>query len=452
MRKRSLRVLSSVKLTLALIILIAAASIIGTLIPQGRGGEFYAAKYGGLSPLLVRLQLTDLYHSVWYLGLLALFALNTAVCTLTRLPPKWKRVFNPRITSDEDSLRAFDPKARWGSSAVPGDTEISVEEALRRRGYRIRSYRDGDRLHLLARKRVAGRFGPDIVHSGLLVILAGGILSGLGGFRTEVALSEGETAPIPRAAFSLRLEEFTTEFHADGSVKDWKSTLTILEGGDAAATKTVEVNHPLTHRGFSFYQMSYGYDWGEARLEILVTNAVDPSFRRTVWLRPGERRPLDDGHNTEIGLLRFFPDFILDENNEPRNRSFQPNNPAGLVEGRRNGKRIFERWIFARYPDFGRSHGADEAGYALEFRGLDAPQYSVLEAARDPGVPLIWIGSLLLVAGLGLAFYWPSWEIRVIIATTRAQTAVSAGGTALRSRDRFAAEFNNFVAEVRRFT
>ena len=61
------------------------ASILGTLIPQGRAAEEYAARYGSLSGALIKLQLTSLYHSIWYLALLVLFALNIIVCTLDRL-------------------------------------------------------------------------------------------------------------------------------------------------------------------------------------------------------------------------------------------------------------------------------------------------------------------------------------------------------------------------------
>jgi cytochrome c biogenesis protein len=450
MPKKILRSLSSVKLAIVLLILLASASIVGTLIPQGRGAGQYAAEYGPLAPLVIRLGLTDLYHSVWYIGLLVLFASNTIVCTLTRLPPKWRKVTRPSVTATEETLSALEPRARWSSRSDPGEAENQLVNALENRGYKIRAARDGDRLHILARKRTAGRFGPDIVHAGLLVILSGGILSGLGGFRTELALSEGETVPVPRTSFSLRLDAFTTEYYQNGAVKDWKSVLTVIEGGDPVVTKTVEVNHPLAHKGFSFYQMGYGFEWDRSLFEILVKKKDDPAFRKTVHLKPGERLAVGDGKRTEIRLSRFLPDFVLDDRNVPRTRSLRPNNPAALVEEWRDGTKVFERWVFANFPDFDRTHGAEETGLALELKSLDAPQYSVLEGALDPGVPLIWLGSLLLMGGLGLAFYWPSREIRALVILSRGKAEISAGGVAVKSRDRFVAEFEALVTEVRR--
>jgi cytochrome c biogenesis protein len=452
MLKKTLRTLSSVKLAVVLIILVASASVVGTLIPQGLGSGQYAAKYGSFAPLLIRLQLTDLYHSGWFLGLLVLFALNMTVCTLTRFPRKWERLAHPRATTDESTLSALQPRARWRSLDAPLEAGDRLAKSLKVRGYKIRTSRGGDRVHLLARKRSLGRLGPDIVHLGLLVILAGGITSGLGGFRTEIVLSEGETASVPGASFSLRLDEFATEYYPGGTVKDWRSALTVFEGGGPVLAKTVEVNHPLAYGGFSFYQMGYGFDWDRARLEIRVTKKDDPSFRKILRLRPGERLPLDDGTQTEIGLLRFLPDFVLDDRNVPQTRSLQPDNPAALIEGWREGAKVFETWIFANYPDFGRTHGGEQSGLALEFSGLDAPQYSVLQGTRDPGVPLIWLGSLILMGGLGLAFYWPSWEIRTLIVSSQGKTEISAGGIAAKGRDRFGAEFEDLVKEVRRST
>ena len=82
-----LKFFSSVKLAIALIILITLASVLGTLIPQGRTEAEYAARYGGLAKPLIMFQLTRLYQSGWYLTLLLLFGLNTVVCTLSRLGP-----------------------------------------------------------------------------------------------------------------------------------------------------------------------------------------------------------------------------------------------------------------------------------------------------------------------------------------------------------------------------
>ena len=232
MRLRSVRTFfSSVKLAIVLFILVTLASIVGTLIPQGRDAAEYAARYGGLAKLLSAFQLTRLYSSGWFLALLFLFAVNTAVCTLTRLGPKRRKAFGPAGEADARAVAAMRVAARLRLPPPLDAARDRVAAALRARRYRLAASAAGGRAVLLARKRRLGHFGSDVVHLGLLVILAGGLTSGLAGRRSDLALAEGETAAVPGAAFSVRLDRFETEYYPGGGVKDWKSTVTVLEGG-----------------------------------------------------------------------------------------------------------------------------------------------------------------------------------------------------------------------------
>jgi len=449
--KAILRFFTSVRVAIILLIILALASILGTLIPQGRTLEEYTARYGGLSTLFIRLQLTELYHSVWYLGLLGLFALNIAVCTLDRLGPKLRRTFHPKIENDPKALAGMKIKDKIRLNDRPEVVKTKTEAALRSARYRIRSTADSEgRIHLLGRRRMDGLFGSDIVHLGLLVIIAGGIVTAFGGFRTNLNLNPGDVRDVPKAGFAVRLDKFEIEKYPDGSVKDWKSTLTVLENGVPTRTQIVEVNHPLVHRGFSFYQTAYGFNWDAPSLEIRVLMKSDPAFVKIFQTPLNRKEALGDKEKTEILVTRFIPDFVLGDNNQPETRSLEPNNPAALVEGWRGGEKVFDGWVFAAYPDFTQMHGGAASDLKIELRNFDAAQYSVLETAKDPGVSLIWLGCLLIMAGLFLAFYRPTWEIRVTIENVSGKTELAAGGLATKSRDLFEAEFAGLTARLRR--
>ncbi len=101
------RFFTSVKVAIVLLILLIGASIPGTLIPQQRSPEEYAARYGQLAGLFEGLQLTRLYSSFWFIALLSLFALNIIVCTLARLPAKLQRAFRPRFETEVRHLQAM---------------------------------------------------------------------------------------------------------------------------------------------------------------------------------------------------------------------------------------------------------------------------------------------------------------------------------------------------------
>jgi cytochrome c biogenesis protein len=443
---------SSVKLAIVLFILVTLASVLGTLIPQGRTAAEYAARYGRAAGPLASLQLTRLYQSGWYLALLLLFALNTIVCTLSRLGPKWRKAFGPASAKDAQALMAMKAKSRFRLALPMAAAKDKVAGVLRGERYRLTGSATETGAFILARKRRLGRFGSDIVHLGLLVILAGGLTSGLGGRRSDLALVEGQTADVPHETFQIRLDKFETEYYPQGAVKDWKSTITVLEGGRPLLTRVVEVNHPLTHRGVSFYQTSYGTDWDSAKLELEIKKLADASFSKIVAGKVGERLPVGDADVSHVVVRQFVSDFIIGEGNQIGSRSQEPRNPAALVEAWKGEERVFAGWIFAKYPDFGQGHGGSGNASALSFvlKSYAASTFSVLEAAQDPGANIIWLGCLLVTAGIFLAFYWPSREISVVLEEAQGKVELTAGGQAAKSRESFQAEFDRIFDRIRR--
>ena len=453
---------SSVKLAIVLIILLTLASILGTLVPQGRSAAEYAARYGGLSGLITGLRLTGLYQSPWYLALLLLFAANIVVCTVSRFRPKWRRAFRHVPDADAKTMAPMRASARFRLPPPLAAARDKVAGPLKARHYRLDGSAHDGKAVILARKRRLGWFGSDIAHLGLLVILAGGFTSGLGGRRADLALSEGQTADVPHAAFKVRLDKFETEYYPGGAVKDWKSTVTVVEAGAPVLTRVVEVNEPLTYRGVSFYQQSFGWDWSAARLVLDLRKPGDPAFSRAVALKVGERAAVDDPDVTHVAVRRFVPDFVIGEANRVQSRSDRPNNPAALVEAWKGEERVFAGWIFAKFPDFGQGHGTGvmpgkkpdaKAGapkLAVVLKDYAAAPYSVLEAAEDPGANLIWLGCILVTAGFFLAFYWPPREIRVDLEESQGRVDVAAGGHAAKSREAFQTEFDSIFEAIRR--
>ncbi len=447
--KSLLRFFTSVRVAITLLIILICASILGTLIPQGRSPQEYLVRYGQIASPLQWLRFTRLYHSVWYIAVLALFALNIIVCTLERLSSKFRRALRPKFETETKNLLSLKIKDRVKSAhPLAGAKESAVRE-LARHHYRPRVDEAEGRVLLVARKRVLGLFGSDVVHLGLLVILAGGIISGLGGLRSNLTLVENQALPVPAAGFSVRLDKFTTELYPDGNVRDWKSELTVIEDGQPLYQKTIEVNHPLSHRGFVLYQSGYGWDWQNPSLEVWVRKQSDSAYLQKLRLRVGEPASLE-GENVQVSAIRFYPDFILDEKNQPTTRSLEPNNPAAFIEGKRGEEAIFSGWVFAKFPDFTRMHSAKDTDLSVELKDVVAPQYSVIQVAKDPGVGLIWIGCTLLMAGLFLAFYWPTREIRLVLDASQGKTEITAGGISAKSREAFEAEFNRIMNSLRK--
>jgi len=440
---------TSIKVAIVLLILLIAASILGTLIPQGRTGQEYLVRYGQLGGLFEKLQFTRLYQSFWYIAILALFSLNIIVCTLVRLSPKLRRIFRPKCDLDPKSIQVLKVKDRIKMALAPAAARQAVKAILGRYHYRVREHTAEKGCCLLARKRILGVLGSAVVHVGLLVILAGGIISGLAGVRGSLTLSENQTLPVPQAGFSVRLDKFITEFYPDGNVKDWKSNLTILDGDKPVLQKSVEVNHPLSYKGFVFYQSGYGSNWQNPELEVWLKKKSDPGYLKNIRLRIGQPAAVD-GEDLSLTATRFLPDFVLDEKNQPSTRSLEPNNPAVLIRGERAGAEVFSGWIFAKFPDFAQMHQAQESEFKPELKDVKAPQYSVLQTAKDPGVSLIWVGCAVLMLGLFLAFYWPTREVRFVLEESQGKTEISAGGISAKSQEAFQSEFERIMNALRK--
>jgi cytochrome c biogenesis protein len=440
---------SSVRLAIFLLIFITLASIIGTLIPQHRSPSEYVAQYGQLAGLFQKLQLIKLYQSTWFITLLVLLSINIIVCTLNRLTPKLRRYFKPKIEKEAKRILALKTKDKFSKNWDFERAKDEIKRGLLSHGYRLKTSEEKGQASFLARKKTLSWFGSDVVHLGLLVIIAGGIISGFGGFRQSLSLSEGQILPVPEADFQLRLDKFETELYPNGSVKDWKSTLTVIENEKPGLTKIIEVNHPLSHKGYIFYQSSYGWDWKNPAVEIHIKRKSDPSFIRKIEVKLGEQVPLQD-KNIIVTVKHFIPDFVIDENNQVTTRSLQPNNPAAFIEGIKEGEQIFSGWIFAQFPDFAQIHSQEETDLSFELKDFKAGQYSVIQASKDPGANMIWIGSTFMMIGLLLAFYWPSREIRMFLEEKEGRTEFIAGGLAAKSQEAFQSEFVKIMSGLRR--
>jgi cytochrome c biogenesis protein len=85
----------------------------------------------------------------------------------------------------------------------------------------------------------------------------------------------------------------------------------------------------------------------------------------------------------------------------------------------------------------------------VDFTFLRERQYAGLIVARDPGSNLIWIGSILLVLGICMTFFFPHRRVRAVVRPQEGGCDV--GVAAIRRRDpAFAAQFEQLVAEIRR--
>lgn len=347
---------SSIKLAIWLLSIISVFSLIGSFIPQNEEAEFYIEKYGHTGyQALLKTGFNNIYASWYFLLSLALLALNLCVCLLNRFSLK---------------MRAL------GSTAS---------------------------------------------HLSILVILLGALIGMFFGQKGFIRISKGEVVDSfmnrnsqeVDLGFSLRLNEFIYSENIDP-----KEKLLVYSCQNGNFCKL----HPTQQDK-------------EQKLIAQIPTEIG-----------AEREIADTGYKVKV--LRYLPDFVMDiDTKVAQSRSALPNNPAIEIELKDKEGKAKAFWVFARYPDMHQETDADfkfiynwvgrrpkdfiskvsvlksgqeiiskdiRVNDPLRFEGYTFFQssydserlvWSGLQVAKDPGVPVVYIGFVMLILGLMMIFY-----------------------------------------------
>ena len=85
---------ATIKLTIVLLLSLAATSIIGTLIPQNEDPQAYFQTFGSiLYRFFSLLDLFDMYHSWWFQLLIVMLTTNVIVCSIDRMSANRRILF-----------------------------------------------------------------------------------------------------------------------------------------------------------------------------------------------------------------------------------------------------------------------------------------------------------------------------------------------------------------------
>ncbi|MCF8108641.1 MAG: cytochrome c biogenesis protein ResB, partial [Desulfohalobiaceae bacterium] len=261
-------ILASVKLTLFLLLTLAATSIFGTLIPQQDNAAAAIRHYGEtLYRILHFFDLFDMYHSWWFQVLLLLLAANLVVCSIERLSSTWK-IFFAREPGFKPERFQKQPNTQEFTLQRPAE---EVAESFRRTlGKRFRTVREeqhDQELYFFVEQYRWSRLGVYVVHLSVLLMLIGGLLGSLFGFQGFATIVEGESTSEVRLRgsdrslaldFAIKCEDFEVSFYDSGAPKEFRSDLVLLQDGRAVREKSIVVNDPLRYQGISIYQASYG--------------------------------------------------------------------------------------------------------------------------------------------------------------------------------------------------
>lgn len=298
--------LTSMNLAIALLSILAIASVIGTVLQQNQPFNDYLIEFGPFwYEVFKTLGLYDVYSVSWFVAILLFLLASTSACLLRNTPGFLRDIRSFRLNAQEKSLKAF---AHSRQFETPLDGDEVAERArglLQHLGYKARiKQRDGETL-VAARKGGMNRIGYVLTHLGMVVILVGGLVDSkmylktlnmlgvvevetrdlpvsqvpeashlppgsLAGFRGSVNIPEGKWGDVAfiglkdgyvvqNLPFKIEVEDFFVEFYDTGMPKSFNSKLTLTDKDSGESTsETIRVNHPLRYQGYNIFQSSFG--------------------------------------------------------------------------------------------------------------------------------------------------------------------------------------------------
>lgn len=388
-RGELLPLLADLRLAILLLLAIALFSISGTVIEQGQSAQFYQANYpehpalfGFLTwKVILIIGLDHVYRTWWFLSLLILFGSSLTACTFTRQFPALKAARNWKFY---DKPRQFEKLAL--SAELEAGNFKSLLPELQKRSYLI--FQEGNALY--ARKGIAGRIGPIIVHASMLIILAGSIWGSITGFVAQEMIPGGQTflvknivdagplaAPQVPRDWAVKVNRFWIDYTPEGGIDQFYSDLSVVDKqGKEVDRKTIYVNKPLRYKGVTLYQT----DWGISAVKFQFNNS--PIFQ--------------------------LPMAQLDTNGKGRIwGTWIPTKPD-LSEGISLVTKDLQGTLLI-YDSIGKLISTVRTGMTTEVNGVNLKILEVigstgLQIKADPGIPIVYAGFGLLMLGVIMSY------------------------------------------------
>ncbi len=356
----------------ALLVLLAAACALSSLVEQGLSREAYTARYGeGAASLIMALQVNDAYHSVWFIALSGFLCLNLILCSVIRFP-----AFLHRYRQEKDAAAAIRTAGDLGETET--EHPEAVFAALGMTPEKCAA-EDGAEALYASRNRI-GHWGAWVCHVGVLLLIAGFALGQATLRETVIWGIPGDTRIMPETGLEITVEDFRTETREDTSIAQYVTEITIRDPETGKTEKKeVSVNNPADAGGFRLYQNNTG-----TAVSVAVIRDGKTLQRKTLLPQQGM-------------------DSVMGLESQPEYAFYF----AGIQRAQgEDAENIY-------YFDLYRNREPERSFYFLGEGSMDLGEdtvemtpaaFTLLVARRDRFAPLALAGGMITLCGLALAF------------------------------------------------
>ncbi|MFK5913399.1 MAG: cytochrome c biogenesis protein ResB [Woeseiaceae bacterium] len=332
----------SMNLAITILVAIAIASVIGTVLQQNQPYNDYILKFGPFWHEIFQVMgLYNIYGAMWFLVLLLFLVLSTSVCVYRNTPRMLRDMKQFRLNAKEKSLRLMSNSNTWTTEKSFEEIEDGLQHFLKLKGFRLRIKQHEDHILIAGMKGAWNRSGYIFTHVGIIVLCIGSFLDGGFGltikewtgriipetrdiradqapatarlkpddsiaFRGSISLQEGTASNIvflnvrdgylvQELPFKIELKDFRVEHYSSGMPKSFESDIVIHDDQlDKPLATTISVNHPLVYRGYAMYQASFGD--GGSTLSLMAWSFHNKNIKKLpVTVAVKEKRSLETG-------------------------------------------------------------------------------------------------------------------------------------------------------------
>lgn len=453
------RQLTSMRVALLLLVLLAVAAVPGTMFPQRpqdpSGVATYLTDNPTTGPWLDRLGFFDVYTSVWFSAVYLLLFTSLVGCILprTRVHAAALRGRPPRTPR---RLGRFSAQGGGTTAAAPHEVARQAAALLRRRrlgvpAFRVDVHDEGAGAWSVSAERgylrETGNLLFHLALLGLLVAVATGqmlhyrgqaiVVQGTGFANVQAAYDTFERGsafdPADLVPFTLRLDDFEARFDPQTlQSRDFTAFVTVTEPGGEPQERTVRVNHPIIAGGAKVYLQGNGYAPAvtvrDGAGEVAFSGAVPFLPQDEVYTSRGVVKVPDvSGGQPQVGLVGFLlPTAVEPAQGLWRSVDPQPRDPL-LVLSVWKGNLGLDTGVpqnVYRLDESRMEQVVDDAGDVVTLYvrpgqtvelpdGLgtltfdDLPRFVALDLRHDPSLAWVLVFSLLAVAGLGASLFAP---------------------------------------------
>jgi cytochrome c biogenesis protein len=441
------KLLNNLPLAVGLILVLTVLSALGTVIPQEHLAQppvgmtfdqMLVERFGETRYNLIQhLGLHRVYFTWYFAVLLIWLALSSLACALNRTSQTVKLFRAPRVGHTAKFFKRN--KRAIVVEDAPGDSAAKLKKAMLTSGFRVREKEHAGGTCIYGDRGFLNKWALVVLHISVLILIIGAVYGKIYGAEGYIRMADDSeqdltidfasnkwpvvkplTDMIPEHTYHLQQDHFRIDYirkltlpemmqdlpeeikdYYRYFVKDYVSKLTISRGGNSI-TREVSVNKPIKLDGLVVYQSGYsqfGYVELEYRGEVKTFAA--PTHQWFMMTADGPASPnqaLGSQASNEVFYLEPVKagDLYVHEVKQDYI------GPLTLLRVDSIDESAKEMMLLTPDDPYYFKLGTANAQLRMS-KQID--NYSTFSYKIDPGVPVLYLGWILMTLGITLALY-----------------------------------------------